>query len=738
MKKVILKIEGMSCSACSVSLEKYLNKQKGINKATVNLVLAQVLIEYEESLSIADLEKFIDQAGFKSLGIYNAKEEKKQDYAKGKLIGFGGLAILTMYIAMGQMWGLPIPNFLNMMLHPEYYAFVLFILALIFLIYGFDIIKSGLKNLEHLTPNMDTLVTIGVLASFLYSTVNTILIWQGGHHGELNLYFESSIMIIYFLKLGRFIDNQNKEKTKEALKELVQITPQKALLKIGGDEKEVTIDEVKKGDILIAKPGVKIAVDGVIASGEAHLDEAFITGEAKPVKKGIGENVIAGSINYDGYIEYQAEKIGKDSTISEIVRLVVEATNTKPPIAKLADKVSNYFVPLIMLIAFITLIDYLCTGYILADALVAMITVLVVACPCALGLATPLAMVVSIGACAQRGILIKNNAILEQARNIDTFVFDKTGTLTYGDLKIAKIKNYSRLKPNNLIALAASLEQNSAHPISKAFTNYASEHHLELGKVKYFKNIAGVGLKGQIKNTSVYVGNNKLLTKLKIKNPYLADEEELAGEGNSIIYIVRDKTVLGLIGVKDVIRPQAKAAIKGLKKRDKEIIMLSGDNQKTAEIVAKALGITNVYAGVMPQEKTKIISDLCANGQKVIMVGDGINDAPSLARATIGVSINNATDIAADSADVILLNDDLRKLEDLITISAKTIRNIKQNLFWAFFYNILMVPIAMGVFKPWGLKISPMFAALAMMFSSFTVIFNVLRLKKEIENEKNN
>lgn len=730
MNKVVLKIAGMSCSACSTSLEKYLKKQEGIIDASVNLVLQEALITYESSLSIEDLNQFVKEAGFTSLGIYNGEEEKKKDHEKGYIILYGIVAIFILYISMAQMIGLPAIPFLKMMDYPINYSVVLFLLTIPFLIYGRDIFSKGIKNLFHKSPNMDTLVSLGVAASFLYSVYGMIMIFLGNHMYVENLYFESSAIILFFIKLGRYIDLRSKEKTKEAIKELVQITPSKALLKTKEGEKEVTIDEIKKGDILLAKPGMKIAVDGLIVSGETHLDEAFITGESIPVKKGKQDKVIAGSINQDGFIEYKAEKIGKDSTISEIVRLVVEATNTKAPIARLADKVSGYFVPGIMAIAIITFITYLLLGIPFSESLSAFVTILVVACPCALGLATPLAIVVSEGLCAQNGILVKTSETLENAHKVDTIVFDKTGTLTYGTLKIFKIINASDYDDNELIRRVASLEVKTSHPMGVAFTDYTESHKLSLNEIVDFKNMAGLGLKGTIDKKEYYVGNNKILTKLKIENPYSKEENQLANIGNSIVYVIEEKKIIGLIGVKDIVRANAKKTIIKLNKLRKNVIMLTGDNEKTANIIASSIGIKNVIANVLPQDKTRVIKELMEKGKNVMMVGDGINDAPSLASANIGVSVNSGTDIAADSSDVILMQDNLEKIPALISISKKTIRNIKQNLFWAFFYNVCMIPIAIGIMHPIGLTMNPMVAGFAMTLSSLTVVFNALRLKK--------
>lgn len=727
MKKIILSIGGMSCSACSLGLEKYLNKQEKIINASVNLVLGNALIEYEDGLTMDDLSKFISDAGFTNLGIYNENQKEKNKGAKVSLIIFGILSALVIYISMAHMVHLPVIPFLNMMKYPINYSMCLTILSVPYLFYGFDIFKSGFKNLIHGTSNMDTLVSIGVLASFLYSLFGTIMILRGRVEYVESLYFESVCIVLFFIKFGRFIDSRSKEKTKEAIKDLVQITPAKAILKTKNGEEKVTLDEVRKGDILICKPGMKVAVDGIITNGSSHFDESFITGESLPVKKGRADNVVAGSLNIDGYIEYKAEKIGKDSTISEIVRLVVEATNTKAPISKVADRVSGVFVPSIMIIAWLTLIFHLLLGSGINVAFSHFVTVLVVACPCALGLATPLAIVVSEGLCAKNGILVKKSETLENAHKVDILVFDKTGTLTYGNLKVSKIYNYSDYNEKKLLKIVASIEDKSTHPIASAFKLKKEDKLLE---IEQFESIQGLGLTASINNKKYYVGNNKLLLRLGIKNGYKQDEETLQKDGNSVVYVIENEKILALIGVKDIVRDNAKRVIEQLKELNKQVIMLTGDNILTAKAVAKELGINKVIANVLPKDKTNKIRDLMKSGKNVMMIGDGINDAPSLATADIGVCVSSGTDIANNSADVILMSNNLISLVHLIKISKITIRNIKQNLFWAFFYNACMIPIAVGLFSIWGININPMIAGLAMTISSLTVVFNALRLKK--------
>ena len=732
MKKINLSIYGMTCSACSNGLEKYLNKQNGISSASVNLVMANATIEYDEKLlNLEKIEEFVKQAGFKSLGEFKEiKIEGKNKKEKIKFIIFSILAIILMYISMGHMINLPTLEIVNPHINPIGYTVCLLLLTIAFMVYGYDILKNGYKNLIHKTPNMDTLVGIGVISSFLYSLYSMYMIIKGNHSYTMNLYFESAAIVIYFIKLGRYIDGISKDKTKEAIQKLVKITPNNAIIKVDGIERQVTLDEINKGDIVISKPGEKIAVDGEIVLGKSHLDESFITGESKPVVKEKGNKVIAGSINYDGYLEYKAERIGKESTISEIVRLVIEASNTKAPIAKIADTVSGYFVPAVIAIAIMTFIVYLAISQSFSVALSTFVTVLVVACPCSLGLATPLAIVISEGLCASNGILVKKSEILENAQKVNTIVFDKTGTLTYGKLKIAEILNYSNMDDKKILQLVGSIESKSIHPIGKAFTDYIEDNKMQILDVEEFENVAGLGIIGTIENKKIILGNSKILTKYEIENKYLEDEKKLAEKGNSIVYAVKDKEIIALIGVNDIVRENAKDVIAILNKNKIQTIMLTGDNKETAEKIAKDIGITKVISNVLPSEKANTIKQLKKENRYVMMCGDGINDSLALASSDIGVSVDSGTDIAMDSSDVILTKNDLASIINLIKISKKTIRNIKQNLFWAFFYNVLMIPIAIGTLKPIGISINPMIASIAMVFSSITVILNALRLKK--------
>ena len=612
MKKIILSIDGMTCSACSNGLEKYLNKQEGIINASVNLVMSNASIEYnEKKLNQIKIEEFIKKAGFKSLGEFkeiNTNSNSKKE--KLKFIIFTILAILLMYISMGHMISLPIIPFLDPHNFTTNYMISLLILTICFIVYGFDIIRNGYKNLIHKTPNMDTLVGIGVVTSFLYSLYNMYLVFKGNTHLVMNLYFESSSIVIYFIKLGRYIDGLSKDKTKEAIQKLVKITPNTAVIKIDGKLKEVTLDEIHKGDIVVCKAGEKVAVDGEIIEGKAHLDESFITGESKPQAKEIGSKIIAGSLNYDGYIEYKAERIGKESTVSEIVKLVVEATNTKAPIAKVADKVSGYFVPVVIATAILTFIIYLIMGQSFEIAITTFVTILVVACPCSLGLATPLAIIVSEGLCASNGILIKKSEILENAQKTDVIIFDKTGTLTYGRLKISEIKNYSDMTNQELLQIIGSIESKTTHPIGKAFVDYLEENKITKVEVKEFGNVPGYGIIGKVNNQRMIIGNSKILKNYNIENKYEQKEKELASKGNSIIYVVQDNKIIALIGVNDIVRNGAKNTIKDLLSMKIEPVMLTGDNEETAKKIAIELGIKKIIANVLPKEKSDIIKIL--------------------------------------------------------------------------------------------------------------------------------
>ena len=546
-----------------------------------------------------------------------------------------------------------------------------------------------------------------------------------------NLYYESAAIVIFFIEIGRYIENKNKDKTKEALKQLMTITPNNATILKDGQEVKVTLDEIKKGDIVICKPGEKIAVDGEVVQGTTHINESFITGESVPVKREVGSKVIAGSINYEGTIQYRAEKIGKESTVSEIVKLVAQATSTKAPIAKIADKISGYFVPTVLVIAIIIFGIWLIISKDFSVAINIFVSILVVACPCSLGLATPLAIVIASGNASRKGILVKSSETLENVHKVKTICFDKTGTLTKGTLTVSRMYNYSNKDEKELLKDIASLENKSEHPIARAIVNKAQEDNISLIDVKDFKAIPGFGIEGKTSDEKHYlIGNKKLMLENNVELANSEDEQKLISDGNSILFVSLNKKLVALLGVSDVIKENVPQVITELKSKNIDVVMLTGDNEKTANVIANQIGITNVVANVTPKEKAETINKLKEKGL-VMMCGDGINDSVSLVTANIGVSVSSGTDIARDSAQVIIMNDNLERINDLLDISSKTVRNIKQNLFWAFFYNVCMIPIAAGILQPLGITLNPMIAAFSMTISSLTVVLNALRLRRK-------
>lgn len=733
MKKITLKVGGMSCSACSNGLEKFLNKQEGIIEANVNLVMNNTTIEYDENiLNIEKIGELIKKGGFESLGIEDFRRENKkrnQLYKRIEIYILLVLSLLMMYISMGHMINLPVPNIINMETNPKNYCLILLILSLPSLYFGRDLLMSGYKNLINLMPNMDTLVSIGILSSMLFSIYETISVLLNNPLG--NVYFESSVMIVFFIKIGRYIDNLSKTKTTEAIQDLMLLTPAYALVYKDGEIKNVTIDEINKGDIVVCKSGESIAVDGKITKGATTINESFITGESMPKSKGEGDDVIAGSINCDGYIEYEAVKIGKESTVSEIVRMVVEATNTKAPISRVADVVSKFFVLGVLIIALVGFVCYLIFTKNFSKAINVFVTVLVVACPCALGLATPIAMVVSNGKSAKNGILVKNNAVLEAFNKINTIVFDKTGTLTEGSLKIKEEHYLNGITKNEALQIIGSIENGSTHPIAKAISEVVSSNNITLLDVKNFTNVAGKGISGKINSDEILVGNLKLIEQYNIECSNTEKEiiDSVSSNGNTLLILVVNRKISAVLGAKDTVKESAKTMIKNAKSKKIELVMLTGDSANSANEIASQLGIDRVISNVLPTEKAAVIEKLKTNGKLVAMVGDGINDAPSLATADIGISISTASDIAINSADVVLMQDDLNKINTLYDISKKTIKIVKENLFWAFLYNICLIPIALGLLSSINIVINPMIASFAMMFSSLSVILNALRLR---------
>ena len=716
MKNIILNVGGMTCSGCSAGLEKYLNKQDGIFSASVNLVLATVKIEYDENLlDVNKLNKFIGEAGFTSYGEEYNKNKRRPE--RLVLLIYTVLTILLMYISMGNMFKITMPNIVNMHFNPIIYSISLAAITFLYFIYGFDIIKSGIKNLVHRMPNMDSLIMIGVIVNYLYSLFNMILVFKGDMNGLHHLYFEASAMTILFVKIGRFIDKNNRIKATDAVRGLVSVTPKKAVKLVDGEEKTVTINEISKGDIIVCRPGEKIAVDGIVRKGRTNINEALITGESKPVHKEVGNEVIAGSINCNGYIEYEAVRIGRETNISNIVKMVVEATNSKTEIQKFVDKVSGIFVPAIFILAVLASILNFVIIKDISIAVNVFVTVLVVACPCALGIATPLAMVVSIGKLSRNGIFIKSSESLEILNGIKNIVFDKTGTLTNGKFSVVD-KNIS----DENMQILQSIEFNSKHPIAQSICEFSDFNKIE---VTNFREIEGYGLQADIGNITYYVGSSKFVKEQCINNIYGNDEEKFLSNGYTIVYLFNNDGVLGIVGLADTVKDGVKELIQELKNMNKNIYMLTGDNEAAAKIIANEIGIDNVESNLTPKQKLVYVSNMNDDTNSVMMVGDGINDSPSLKAAAIGVSVEGGSDVSADSSDIILMNSNIGIISLLLKVGKKTNRIIKQNLFWAVFYNCLMIVIATGLLP---IHINPMIASMAMMMSSLMVVFNSLRL----------
>ena len=706
MKNIILNVGGMTCSGCSAGLEKYLNKQDGIFSASVNLVLATVKIEYDENLlDVNKLNKFIGEAGFTSYGEEYNKNKRRPE--RLVLLIYTVLTILLMYISMGNMFKITMPNIVNMHFNPIIYSISLAAITFLYFIYGFDIIKSGIKNLVHRMPNMDSLIMIGVIVNYLYSLFNMILVFKGDMNGLHHLYFEASAMTILFVKIGRFIDKNNRIKATDAVKGLVSVTPKKAVKLVDGEEKTVTINEISKGDIIVCRPGEKIAVDGIVRKGRTNINEALITGESKPVHKEIGNEVIAGSINCNGYIEYEAVRIGRETNISNIVKMVVEATNSKTEIQKFVDKVSGIFVPTIFILAVLASILNFVIIKDISIAVNVFVTVLVVACPCALGIATPLAMVVSIGKLRRNGIFIKSSESLEILKSITNLVFDKTGTLTNGKFSVVD-KNIS----DENIQILQNIEFNSKHPIAQSICEFSDFKKID---VTNFREIEGYGLQADIGNITYYVGSSKFVKEQCINNIYGNDEEKFLSNGYTIVYLFNNDGVLGIVGLADRVKDGVKELIQELKNVNKNIYMLTGDNESAAKIIANEIGIDNVESNLTPKQKLVYVSNMNDDTNSVMMVGDGINDSPSLKSAAIGVSVEGGSDISADSSDIILMNPNIGIISLLLKVGKKTNRIIKQNLFWAVFYNCLMIVVATGLLP---IHIHPMIASLAMGMSS--------------------
>ena len=745
-------VTGMSCSACSAHVEKAVSRVPGVDQVQVNLLQNSMVVEYEDGATdAAAIIHAVEDAGYgasvkdahepakkaeNDLQKRTAEEAKKMKHRLGWSIAF---LIVLMYISMGHMLGWPLPGILlgheNMMT----FALTQLFLTLPIMYLNRKYYENGFKSLFHGAPNMDTLVAMGSTAAFVYSVSRLYVMGYAMGRGEtdmahmaaMNLYFESAAMILTLVTIGKYMESRSKNRTSDAITKLVDLAPKTALVVRNGRETEIPADQVQVGETVIVKPGQGIPVDGVILEGTGTVDESAITGESIPVEKKAGDRVTGATVNRAGYFQMKADRIGEDTTLSQIIRLVEEAGGSKAPIAKLADKVSGIFVPVVITIAVITIIVWLLSGATFSFALASGIAVLVISCPCALGLATPTAIMVGTGRGAEQGILIKSGESLETAHLVDTVVLDKTGTITEGHPAVAAVRTAPGVTEAELLGLAASLEKASEHPLAEAIVRYAEEAGVEVSQATEFAAEAGQGVSGMVSGRKVLAGNQKMMDAQKVTLDGMdAEAGKLSEEGRTVLYIAADQKLLGMIAVADPVKKTSAEAIREMEQMGLDVVMLTGDHEKTARAIQKQLGISRVIAQVLPQDKEREVRRLQEEGHKVAMVGDGINDAPALARAVVGIAIGAGTDVAIESADIVLMKSDLLDVVTAVQLSRAVIRNIKENLFWAFCYNAIGIPLAAGVFYPllnW--QLSPMFGSAAMSFSSVFVVCNALRLK---------
>lgn len=749
--KVDFKIGGMTCASCAKAIERAVNKLDGIENINVNVATERATINYDISkLKLTQVRNTIEKAGYKVLEKSESQnenldedkliKEKEMKTLFTKFLVAVGFSVPLLYIAMGPMvpspigpW--PVPNIINPTTNSLNYALIQLMLVIPVMIAGNKFYKNGFKAIINKSPNMDSLVAIGTLAAFVYSLYTTFQMANANmvsSHEHHQLYYESAGIIIALILLGKYLESRSKGKTSEAIKKLMGLQPKVAIVIKNKKEIEIPIEEVEVGDLIVVKPGSKIPVDGIVIEGHTSVDESMLTGESMPVEKNIGDKVTGASINKNGSIKFKAEKVGSDTALSQIIRLVEDAQGKKAPIAKLADTVSGYFVPTVITIAIVTaLLWFTIGGQDVEFALTIFISVLVIACPCALGLATPTAIMVGTGKGAENGILIKGGEALELAHKIDTIIFDKTGTITEGKPKVTDIVVSKSIDKDYLLKIAASAEKGSEHPLGEAIVRFGEEKNIDFMKVEKFRAIPGYGIEVSIDNKNVLLGNKKLMDDRKISLGNLSKtSDELASQGKTPMYIALENELGGIIAVADVVKSSSKKAIDKLHSMGIKVAMVTGDNKKTANAIAKEVGIDIVLAEVLPQDKSNEVKKLQNQGRFVAMVGDGINDAPALAQADIGIAIGSGTDVAMESADIVLMRSDLMDVPTAIKLSKETIKNIKQNLFWAFAYNTVGIPVAAGVLYIFGGPLlNPMIAAAAMSLSSVSVIGNALRLK---------
>ncbi|MBC2854931.1 heavy metal translocating P-type ATPase [Cetobacterium sp. 2A] len=732
MIEKILKIEGMNCSSCSMHVEKTVKKLNGTLEANVNLATEKLKIKYDSSkLNMEDIVIAVNKAGYKVVKDSQPERDVVDSLSK-RFITSAIFAIPLLVISMGHMFGYSLPEFIAPEFSPRTFAISQLLLTTPIMIIGWNFFKVGTKTLLKGAPNMDSLIAIGTSTGYLYGLFAVYQIFNGNLSYIHQLYFESSATILMLITLGKHLESMSKGKTSEAIKKLIELVPKTARIERVSKELIVPLEEVKVGDIVIIKPGDKVPVDGVVVEGSTSIDESMLTGESIPVEKIVGSSIIGASINKNGFVKYRATKVGKDTALAQIIKLVEEAQGSKAPIAKMADIISGYFVPIVMVLAILSgLAWYIGTGD-LIFAMTIFISVLVIACPCALGLATPTAIMIGTGKGAEYGVLIKSGEALETAHKIQTIIFDKTGTITEGKPKITDILVEGKFSKDEILIFAASAEKGSEHPLGDAIVKAAEEKDLELKPVESFKAIPGYGIEVEIEEKYILLGNYKLMTERNVELKNLKEvSNRLAEEGKTPMYIAIDQKIAGVIAVADTIKKNSKKAIEVLHRMGIEVAMITGDNERTAYAIANQVGIDRVFAEVLPKDKATEVKRLQNEGKKVAMVGDGINDAPALAQADIGIAIGSGTDVAIESADIVLMRSDLMDVSTAIKLSRETIKNIKQNLFWAFGYNILGIPVAMGILYIFGGPLlSPMIAGGAMSISSASVITNALRLKR--------
>ena len=737
IKDYTFKVEGMTCSACANRVERVTQKIEGVELAVVNFATEKLTIKLDADVaSYGQVKAAVEKAGFQLVSEEDTikGEEKKHDEASKLLIRFIIsliFAVPLLIISMGHMVGMPLPHLIDPMMNPFNFGIVQLILTLPVVMAGYKFYQVGIKNLIQLSPNMDSLIAIGTLTAFFYSVFGIYKITQGDASYAMHLYFESAAVILTLITLGKYLEAVSKGKTSQAIKALMGLAPKTATIERNGRELEVPIEEVVVGDLVLVKPGEKLPVDGEVIEGSTAIDESMLTGESIPVEKTVGSVVIGASINKTGFIKYKATKVGRDTALSQIVKLVEDAQGSKAPIAKMADIISAYFVPIVIGLAILSSVAWLLAGETGVFALSIFISVLVIACPCALGLATPTAIMVGTGKGAEYGVLIKGGEALETTHKLSKLIFDKTGTITEGKPKVTDIVT-TNLSEEQLLIYAASAEKGSEHPLGEAIVRAAIDRGYQLCELESFNAIPGHGIEVSIQGKQMLLGNKKLMIEKTIDVSSLSEtSDQLAYDGKTPMYMAIDGQLAGIIAVADTVKESSKKAMETLHQMGIKVAMITGDNQKTADAIARQVGIDLVLAEVLPADKANEVKKLQETGVKVGMVGDGINDAPALAQADIGIAIGSGTDVAIESADIVLMKSDLMDVSTAIKLSKATIRNIKENLFWAFAYNVLGIPVAMGLLHLFGGPLlNPMIAAAAMSLSSVSVLLNALRLRR--------